>query len=64
MPSAGGRKSGIGNYTNKAELLENMFAAISRAILDVADLHAKKFPGRDADSPIGNKFNRLHHRKI
>ena len=59
MPSTGGRKAGIGNYT-KAEL-ENMFAAI-RAILpcggddweDVADLHAKKYPGRDAES-IRNK---------
>eukprot|EP00536_Pseudo-nitzschia_multiseries_P008025 jgi/Psemu1/19367/gm1.19367_g len=67
MPSTGGRKPGIGNYT-KAEL-ENMFAAI-RAIVpcggddweDVADLHAKKFPGRDSDL-IRSKFNRLHRKK-
>eukprot|EP00536_Pseudo-nitzschia_multiseries_P009170 jgi/Psemu1/22536/gm1.22536_g len=46
--------------------LENMFAAI-RAIIptrgedwdDVADLHAKKYPGRDAES-IRNKYNRLN----
>eukprot|EP00536_Pseudo-nitzschia_multiseries_P004067 jgi/Psemu1/9171/gm1.9171_g len=67
MPSTGGRKAGIGNYT-KAKL-ENMFAAI-RAILpcgredwdNVADVHAEKFPGRDTES-IRNKFNRLHRKK-
>eukprot|EP00536_Pseudo-nitzschia_multiseries_P013028 jgi/Psemu1/33883/gm1.33883_g len=60
------RKPGIGNYTKPK--LENMFAAI-KAILpvegedwdDVADLHAKQYPGRDAES-ICNKCNRLNQK--